>query len=203
MNKTHPKMIRPLLCLILALSWIVVPVRAHSVDPQNTARPKITALYLYNFLLFVDWPKGACSNSNTIKVAILNAPQVYDAMKPMSGKMVKGKKLAIFSFSSGQELVDSCQVLFVGGTETETVKDLLKRVKGKPVLTVGDMPGFMELGGMVSFKCPDDLRKREKERKRFIINLSAVQKSRLKIRSRLLRISDIVYDVKPVIRTKP
>jgi hypothetical protein len=87
--------------------------------------------------------------------------------------------------------------------EPEAVKDLLKKVKGKPVLTVSAMPGFIDLGGMVSLNYPDDLRKGEKKRKRFIINLSALEASRLKIRSRLLRISHIVYDTEPVTRTKP
>ena len=191
------------LCLILILPFIVVPAASHASDRKNATRPELTALYLYNFLLFVDWPKDACVGSNTIKVSILGASPVYEAMKAMSGKRVKGKKLAIFSPTETGHMDDSCQVLFVGHMEPDAVKDTLKKFKGKPVLTVGDMPGFISLGGMVSLKYPEDLRKNKAKRKRFVINLSALEASRLKIRSRLLRISQIVYGNKPVNRTKP
>jgi len=172
-----------------------------SSDPKNAPKQKITALYLYNFLLFVDWPENAASN--TIKVAIYDAPQVYEALKPMTGKTINGKKLVVFSLTRPETLDDCCRVLFVGDTETQAVRELLKKVRGKPVLTVSDKAGFVRLGGMVFFKDPGDLRKDGKKQTRFIINLSAVRKSGLKIRSRLLRMSDIVYDLEPVTLEMP
>jgi hypothetical protein len=57
---------------------------------------------------------------------------------------------------------------------------------------MSDMPGFTEMGGMVWFKelgCPED---RAECPKRFDILLSAVEGAGLRIRSRLLRLSDIV-----------
>ena len=195
------KTARLLFCLLLIIFWISMPRASLSSDSQNPQKPKITALYLYNFLLFVDWPENA--SSDTIKMAIYGAPQVYEALKPMKGKTIKGKTLVVSSLTRPEDIDDSCQVLFVGDTETKILKDLLKKVNGKPILTVSDKAGFVGLGGMVSFKGPGDLRKDEKEQKRFIINLSAVRKSRLKIRSRLLRMSDIVYGSEPVNRKMP
>jgi len=185
-----------LFCLIFILPWITMSRMSLSADPENAKKQEITALYLYNFLLFVDWPKNAASD--TIKLATYGAPRVYEALKPMAGKMIKGKKLVVFSLAGPEGLDDCCQVLFVGDTEPQILKELLKEVNGKPVLTISDKAGFVRLGGMVSFEDPGGLRKAEKKRKRFIINLSAVRKSRLKIRSRLLRMSDIVYDTEPV-----
>ena len=86
----------------------------------------------------------------------------------------------------------------MGDTEPRAVRELLKKASGKPILTISDKAGFVRLGGMVFFNDLGDLRKDGKKQKRFIINLSAVRKSRLKIRSRLLRMSDIVYDLEPV-----
>jgi len=196
MNTANRKIVRLLFCLILILPWITMPRASLSADPKNAPKQKITALYLYNFLLFVDWPENAVSD--TIKLATYDAPQVYEALKPMAGKTIKGKKLVVFSLTRPEGLDDGCQVLFVGDTEIKILKELLKRVNGKPILTVSDKAGFVRLGGMVFFNDPGDLWKDEKKQKRFIINLSAVRKSRLKIRSRLLRMSDIVYDLEPV-----
>ena len=196
MNTANRKIVRLLFCLILILPWITMPRASLSSDPQNPQKQKITALYLYNFLLFVDWPEEAASD--TLKIAIYGAPQVYEALKSMGGKTMKGKKLVVFSLTHPEGLDDCCQVLFVGDTEPQVPRDLLKEVNGKPILTVSHTAGFSRLGGMVLFKDPGDLRKDGKKQKRFIINLSAVRKSRLKIRSRLLRMSDIVYDLEPV-----
>ena len=187
------KTVRLLFCLLLIMSWISMPRASLSSDPQNHQKQKITALYLYNFLLFVDWPENAASD--TIKLATYGAPQVYETLKPMAGKTIKGKKLVVFSLTKPEGLDDCCQVLFVGDTEPQALRELLKEVNGKPILTVSDKAGFVRLGGMVFFKDPGGLRKDGKKQKRFIINLSAVRKSRLKIRSRLLRMSDIVYDL--------
>ena len=201
MNTANRKIVRLLFCLILILPWITMPRVTLSADPKNTAQHKVTALYLYNFLLFVDWPENA--PSDTIKLATYGAPQLYEALRPMSGKTIKGKKLVVFSLTRPEALDDGCQVLFVGDTEPQAVRELLKEVNGKPVLTVSGMAGFVRLGGMVVFNDPGDLRKDGKEQKRFIINLLAVRKSRLKIRSRLLRMSDIVYGSEPVNRKMP
>ena len=196
MNINNRKIVKLLFCLILILPWITMLRVSLSADPQNPQKQKLTALYLYNFLLFVDWPENAASD--TIKLATYGAPQVYEALKPMKGKTIKGKKLVVFSLTKPEDMDDCCQVLFVGDTETQAVRELLKKINGKPILTVSDKAEFVGLGGMVSFKGQGDLRKDGKEQKRFIINLSAVRKSRLKIRSRLLRMSDIVYGSKPV-----
>lgn len=196
MNTANRKIVRLLFCLILILPWITIPRASLSADPQNPQKRKITALYLYNFLLFVDWPEKA--GSDTLIVATYGAPQVYEALKPMAGKTIKGKNLLVFSLTKPEGLDNCCQVLFVGDTEPHVLRELLKEVNGKPILTVSDKAGFVPLGGMVFFKNPGGLRKDGKNQKRFIINLSAVRKSRLKIRSRLLRMSDIVYDLEPV-----
>ena len=196
MNTANRKIVSLLLYLVLVLPWIIMPRLSPAADPQNVPRQKISALYLYNFLLFVDWPENA--SSDTIKLTTYGAPQVYEALKPMSGKTIKGKKLVVFSLTRPEGFDDCCGVLFVGDTEPQVLKELLKEVHGKAILTVSDQAGFVRLGGMVFLNDSGGLRKDGKEQKRFIINLSAVRKSRLKIRSRLLRMSDIVYDLDPV-----
>ncbi len=188
---------RLLFCLLLILSWITMPRTSLSSDSHTPQEHKITALYLYNFLLFVDWPKNVFSGSNTIKVGVYGAPEVYEAIKPMSGKMIKGKMLMISCPTSPGDVDDSLKVLFIGHGGKGVVKKLLQKARGRHILTVSDMEGFVRLGGMVSFKHAGDLPKDGQGEKRFVINLPAVDKSGLKIRSRLLRMSHIIHDEKP------
>ena len=121
------------------------------------------ALYLYNFLLFVDWPEDPASD--TLKIAIYGAPQVYEALKSMGGKTIKGKKLVVFSLTHPEGLDDCCQVLFVGDTEPQVPRDLLKEVNGKPILTVSHTAGFVHLGEWFCLKTPATYGKTERNRK--------------------------------------
>ena len=152
-------------------------------------------MYLYNFLLFVDWPKSAASD--TIKLAVYGAPRIYEALRSMSGKTIKGKSLVVFSLTKPEGLDNACQVLFVGDTGPQVVRELLNKVAGKPVLTVSDKAGFIGLGGMVSINGGDGLGEAGKKQKRFTINLFTVLEAHMKIRSRLLRISEVIYGLGP------
>jgi len=69
---------------------------------------------------------------------------------------------------------------------------ILDKVGNRPVLTVSDMDGFAQMGGMVCFKHMACKEHQAGHGKRFEINISAVERGGLKIRSRLLRLSDIV-----------
>ena len=196
-KKIQRNIVKSSLCLILILFWIILPRASFGHDPQNVPLHKITALYLYNFLLFVDWPEKVLSNSKIMRVVICGDPQLNEAMKPMSGKMIKGKTLSIVYRTRPDEIGDSPDVIFVGNGDLEGVRELLGKLSGKPVLTASDSPVFIGLGGMVFFNLPDALPENNEDRKRFTINLQAVRNSGLEIRSRLLRISNIIDNPRP------
>jgi len=196
-KKVQRNIIKFTLCLVLILHWSILSRVSFGHDPQNIPLHKITALYLYNFLLFVDWPEKIFSNSNTMRVVIYGDLQLYEAMKPMSEKMVKGRKLLIICKTRPDEIDGSSHVIFVGDGDLEGVRELLRKLSGKPVLTVSDTAGFIGLGGMVSFNVPEVIPENNENQKRFTVNLNAVRKSGLEIRSRLLRMSDIIDEPRP------
>ena len=200
-KKAQRNIVKFSLCLILILPWITQSWASFGHDPQNVPQNKITALYLYNFLLFVDWPEKVFSNSKIMRVVICGDPQLNEAMKPMSGKMIKGKALSIIYKARPDEIRDASHVVFVGNGDLEGVRELLGKLSGKPVLTISDNAAFIDLGGMVIFNVPEVLPENNEERKRFTINLQAVRKSGLEIRSRLLRISHIIDN--PGLNEKP
>ncbi|EFK10636.1 conserved hypothetical protein [delta proteobacterium NaphS2] len=202
MNKAQRNIVKFSLCLILILPWIIVSRASSGHDPQNVPQNKITALYLYNFLLFVDWPEKVFSNSKIMRVVICGDPPLNEAMKPMSGKKIKGKALSIVYKARPDEIRDASHVVFVGNGDLEGVRELLGKLSGKPVLTISDNAAFIDLGGMVLFNVPDVLPENNEERKRFAINLQAVRKSGLEIRSRLLRISHIIDNPRPTEKSR-
>jgi len=157
-----------------------------------TEEDRIKALYLYNFLLFVDWPEDAIGEDNTLRVGVIGDDTLFELFKAISQKPNKGRKVAVEAYHAVEDLEWPCHVLFVGRSQERIARHILDRVGDRPVLTVSDMNGFTQMGGMVCFKHLACRKHTAQHPKRFEIHLSAVEHAGLKIRSRLLRLSDIV-----------
>lgn len=173
---------------VLCLSWAFAAPPAAAEEDQD----RLKALYLYNFLLFVDWPDHPFTDRETLRIAVIGDDTLYEFMRLLSGKSIQGRELVVERFETMEDLPLPCHVIFIGEAKRGLAPGIIQRVKGAPVLTVSDMTGFTDMGGMVYFKqlgCPKNLIECPK---RFDILLGAVKDADLSIRSRLLRLSDIV-----------
>lgn len=190
-NKTSICSVISLICALIRF-WPL----AHA---SSEVRPEyqVKALYLYNFLLFVDWPEKAFDTSGTFTIGILGKDPFGEAFDPIKGKKIKGRKVMIKQFDRVQDL-SFCHLLFISSSERSRMPRIIEKIKGWSVLTVSDMEGFVHLGGMIGFSnilAQDNLRNARgpmKKQRRFEINLTAANQTGLKIRSRLLRLADIV-----------
>ena len=181
-----------ILFLATAIFFILAgPAPATVASKQDQVR---AALYLYNFLLFVDWPESAFDEKDCVCTAILGDDLLFEALKPMGGKAIKGRKMLVERCEDLKDLERPFHVIFIGSSMKALVPQILEQIKDEPVLTVSDMEGFTQMGGMVLFRNIGDPSDMTGYPKRFEINLSAVKRAGLKIRSRLLRLSDIVYN---------
>ena len=183
------KIKKRILFFTAAIAFIVL------ASPPGTLafeQDKVKALYLYNFLLFVEWPESAFNDKDCVCTAILGDDLLFEALKPMDGKTIKGRKMIVERCEDLKDLEKPFHVIFIGSSMKALVPQILEQIKDKPVLTVSDMEGFTQMGGMVLFRNIGDPSDKTGYPKRFEINLPAVKRAGLKIRSRLLRLSDIV-----------
>jgi hypothetical protein len=74
-------------------------------------------------------------------------------------------------------------VLFICRSEEKNIRRILDQLRGKPILTISEIPGFIEQGGIIEFKKRTDT-------VRFGINPAAARDAGLKISSKLLKLSD-------------
>jgi bifunctional DNA-binding transcriptional regulator/antitoxin component of YhaV-PrlF toxin-antitoxin module len=92
-------------------------------------------------------------------------------------------KTIIETIANGQmETLKRCHLLFICPSDKKTVNEIIDLVKNQGVLTVADTQGFLDAGGIVNFVIEDN-------KVRFDINLTASEKTGLKIRSQLLRLA--------------
>ena len=70
----------------------------------------------------------------------------------------------------------------ISSSERDSLKEVLSFFRGKPVLTISEVNGFIEQGGIINFIIVND-------KIRFEINERVAKESGLKISSKLLRLA--------------
>ena len=142
---------------------------------------QIKAAFLYNFVKYVDWPGAGRS---TITIGVLGKNPFGSALETLNGKVANGKTLAIRHLAGLQD-ARGVDVLFVSASESDHVRQIIDAVLQQPVLTVGEVGGFAQSGGIINFTS-------EGNRVRFEINPDAAERAGLKISSQLLRLAKVV-----------
>jgi YfiR/HmsC-like len=161
-----------LLVLLAAL-----PLGAQELEYQ------LKAAFLYNFVKFVEWPAEAFNGEKSpLSICIHGTDPFGDTLDTVvRGETVGERGLIVQRPESLSDLRD-CHVLFVSRSEKARLPEILARVEGEPVLTVGDADGFLKAGGIINFVL-------EENKVRFAINPEAAERNRLKISSKLLRLA--------------
>ena len=176
--------------LVLFLGWGSFALIASANEIDNQA--DIKALYLYNLLLFVEWPKNTFSQADTLCVAVLGSEPLYHRLRSLSGNMIQSKRLMVRRWIEGEDIPTGCNVFYIAASNSKPASQILTKLKGKGILTVSAMEGFTEMSGMIQFKKISD--QAAPKGKRFKINLTAVKREGLMIRARVLRLAEIVYE---------
>jgi len=142
---------------------------------------EIKAALLYNFVKFVEWPSQAGS---TLVIGVLGRNPFGPALNTLNGKSANRKTIAVRQFSSVPD-AGACQILFISPSEKDRLKPILDSLRGSSILTVSEVGGFTQSGGIINFTIQDD-------RVRFEINPAAAERAKLTISSQLLRLAKIV-----------
>ncbi len=151
-----------------------------SLHAQATFETRLKAAVLSKFPQFVEWPPAALNGRATIDICVLPPdPFGADLQALVAGEMLNGRAVAVRHLASDQD-VALCQVLFVPATAPSAARRAaLQKTAAQPTLTVGDDGHFLDDGGIVQLREVNG-------RIRFDVNVTAAQRSGLRISSQLL-----------------
>lgn len=167
--------------LLAVLAALGAPALAHGNLADENA---VKAGFIQNFIKYTEWPTGS-------------SPQVFTlcatAYNPLGGqlRLLENRSIGnlriIFHAPVSPAEWHSCRAVFVAAEsrDTEPILKAMRAQADQPVLTVSDLPGFSGRGGMI------ELRK-ENNRIRFIINLTAAEQAGLKMSSQMLKLAEQV-----------
>lgn len=176
-------------CILLGAILAVACVpQAHAQEVSK--KYQVMAAFLYNFLLYVEWPSSEEDTSGPIYIGILGENPFGSAATAIEKKSFGGRAIRFQAFSDTSQLKPT-PILFIPSAQTEHLEDVREQIAGYPVLLVGEGEHFTRDGGAIRFF--------EGRNKLGVeINPRAAEETGLKIRSKLMRLASIVdYPLPP------
>ena len=178
---------RRLQCLLLAFCAASYTGLADATDSTHKAKEfHIKALFLYNFANFVEWPKNAFINPQSkLTMCLYGSVPFGGFLDTVDGTRIKDRRLKIVRTSDAEDIKPGCHILFVGTDQLDLIQSLFQNLNHLYVLSIGNVEGFTDKGGIVNIL-------RTRDNQKFEINLSKAIENGLLIDSDLLNLARII-----------
>ncbi len=159
-------------------------VLADQPQPQEY---EVKAAFLYNFANFVKWPETAFTDAQSpFCICVIGDNPFGQALNMLAEKKIQKRELVIRHCHKMEEACRGrCHILFISASLKEKLPEILRISQRHNMLTVSDIPGFAEQGGVIGLVTV-------KNKIRFEINLKAAERHGLVISSRLLKLAKII-----------
>jgi hypothetical protein len=150
-------------------------------DTDLPAETAVKATYLYKFVPFVTWPDAAfTSPTSPFVICIVGDDALGDSLgHVLVGQRNGGHGIVVRKLSAADT---GCHVLYVPGSDEKLVRAAIEVARGKPILTVTDMPAHSPAHGIIGFVAVED-------HVRFSIDQAEAAHSGLAVSSKLLSLA--------------
>jgi len=148
---------------------------------------ELKAAFLYNLGNFITWPPAVFKTSqDPFYICVMGENPFKEKLTVITaGQFILEHPLTTLHLQKIEE-TQPCQILFISDSEPLRLQSMLTWLHLKPILTVSDIQGFAQRGGMIEFF-------RYQDKIRLAVNPLAINQAKLKVNAHLLRISKIVY----------
>ena len=157
-----------------------------AAEPAVPREYQVKAAFLFNFAQFTDWPPQTFASENSpLIIGILGEDPFGGALEAtVRNESVRNHPLKVVRFRTVAEM-PTCHIIYIARSEASRLAQIMRVLKGQPILTVTDIDGAAERGVMIQFVI-------EHSRVRFRINPQAATDVQLNLSSKLLRVAEIV-----------
>jgi len=184
-----------ILAAAVACLFCAVLSAADAGDPDAKAfnEYKVKALFLYNFVKYIEWPgEKSVAQTHTANICIIGRDPFGSELD-----ILKKASSAQLTFNVKRDIseseIPSCHVLFISTSEEGNVSSVLSRAKTHTVLTVSEIGGFADHGGIIEMvKTQENIGLFTKNKINLRINLKTAERENLRIDAQLLEIASEV-----------
>ncbi len=144
----------------------------------------IKAMFLLNFIKYVEWPIE--NNKPVIRIGVVGESEMFDALTMLAAqRSADGQKVEIKKVD--ENTVGSFQVIFISNTDDSKLDEKIRKLSGKGILTISeDDKCKTRQAGINLFNQDNKIR--------FEINLTPVKNNGMKISSKLMELASAVHN---------
>ncbi len=175
----------------LLISLLVLAVFCFSGALAGSLQEEYTVkvALVFNFARFSEWPEQDLNDDeDVLRVVIYGDKGLESVFSSIEGMQVGERKIQIIMVENHENIPD-CHLLFLAKTERDDWPQILAILQDKAVLTVGEMNGFIESGGIMNFTLDNN-------KIGFEVNLDQARKKNIVISSRILKLATSVIQDK-------
>lgn len=175
------------------LSCWLCSAAVRAEPPTTLPEYQLKAVFLFNFVKFVDWPATSFGSPQAPLVIGLWGRNPFGPMlqEVIEGKTISGHPLQLRQVKQSQEL-RAVHLLFVPSGTVDKVEEHKPLLGHSALLTVGEQPVFEQAGGIITFFSEDN-------KLRFSINQKKATEAKLTISSKLLHLAARVEKAEPYV----
>ena len=160
--------------------------RAWAQSEAGSLEYQVKAAYLLNFTRYVEWPARSLPADVPLELCILGDDPFGGVIdQAVQGRRSQGRIVTVRRIES-DERAYSCHLVFVTDESWNRRRTLVANLTSRGVLTVGNSDQFGREGGVIGFVISN-------ETVRFVINESAMERSGLRISSRMLSLAQQIH----------
>jgi hypothetical protein len=175
--------------LALQSSLFLSPTYAQN---STTSEYAVKANIVRSIMSFVEWPTEVLSEDGAedLTICVLGRDPFGGELELAIEGQTVGERAITKHAARRITSIGFCHLLFISESEGDRLPQILPVLEGLHVLTISDIEGFAEHGGMIGIEVVDS-------KNRLVVNRTVLARSELKLSSRLLRLARLVDDGLP------
>jgi hypothetical protein len=168
--------------VIARRAFVALLVLSGIGSAQDVTEPALKAAYIYNFALFTEWPSVQAATGTPFTICVRGDAAISDALeRDTKTRTVAGRTIKVLR-APQDSAQRGCHILYLAGLTPVQTTQAVTGLGDAPVLTLSDMDGFTERGGIAQFYF-------EHGQLKFQVENATAKRAHLQISARLLALA--------------
>lgn len=172
----------------LLMAALVLVLWSPTTAASDESREQmLKAAVVYKVAKFATWPQGEeVGEDGGFHLCHLgHSASMRHALSGLAGKELAGNEVHMPHGEENAAQIDECQLVFITDLARDELVGVLAPLKNRPILTISDVAGFAESGGMLELVRRDG-------KLGFVINLPASRAAGLMFAAPLLKLATVI-----------
>jgi hypothetical protein len=166
--------------LVLRLVLLFVVGLTTSVARSDSNEYNIKAMFILNFMKYIEWPQDV--KSDVFRIGVVGKTEIYNSLLSLISNRQESKQIIVEEADKKQNY----QIIVIGESENNRIEEWIRKFKNKGVLIISDECKTKNCAAINLLNINNKIR--------FEINIALAHEEGIKISSKL---SELAVNLKP------